>query len=39
MKIEISREWRRRMAQHEGNTEIGAGRVAVDPVFGGDLYV
>ena len=36
MKIEISREWCRRMAQHEGDAEIGAGRLAVDPVFDGD---
>ena len=36
MKIEISKEWCRRMAQHEGDAEIGAGRLAVDPVFDSD---
>ena len=36
MKIEISEEWCRRMAQHEGDTEIGAGRLAVDAVFDDD---
>ncbi|MCZ0952753.1 MAG: hypothetical protein OXQ89_05490 [Rhodospirillaceae bacterium] len=36
MKIEISKEWCRRMAQHEGDAEIGAGRLAVDAVFDDD---
>lgn len=35
MKIEISKEWCMRMAQCEGDTEIGAGQLAVDPVFDG----
>ena len=33
MKIEISKEWCLRMAQHEGAAEIGAGQLAIDPVF------
>ena len=36
MKIDISKEWCRRMAQHEGDAEIGARRLAVDPVFDDD---
>ena len=36
MKIEISKEWCVRMAQHEGDGEIGAGWLAIDPVFDGD---
>ena len=37
MKLEIEREWCIRMAQIEGDAEIGAGRLAVDPVFDGDV--
>ena len=33
MKMEISQEWCIRMAQLEGDAEIGAGRLAIDPVF------
>ena len=36
MKVEISEEWCMRMAQLEGDAEIGAGRLAVDPVFDGE---
>lgn len=36
MKIEISKEWCLHMAQHEGDAEIGAGRLAIDPVFDGE---
>ena len=36
MKIEISKEWCMRMAQYEGDAEIGAGQLAIDPVFDGD---
>ena len=36
MKIEINKEWCMRMAQFEGDAEIGAGQVAIDPVFDGD---
>ena len=36
MKIEISKEWCLRMAQREGDAGIGAGRVAIDPVFDGE---
>ena len=36
MKIDISKDWCLRMAQHEGDTEIGAGRLAIDPVFDGE---
>ena len=36
MKIEISKDWCVRMAQHEGDTEIGVGRLAIDPVFDGE---
>ena len=37
MKLEIEKEWCIRMAQLEGDAEIGAGRLAVDPVFDGDV--
>ena len=37
MKLEIEEEWCIRMAQIEGDVEIGAGRLAVDPVFDGDV--
>lgn len=37
MKLEIEKEWCIRMAQIEGDAEIGAGRLAVDPVFDGDV--
>jgi len=37
MKLEIKKEWCIRMAQLEGDAEIGAGRLAVDPVFDGDI--
>ena len=37
MKIEISKEWCIRMAQLEANAEIGAGRLAIDPVLDGDF--
>ncbi len=33
MKIEITKEWCRHMAELEGDAEIGAGPLAVDPVF------
>ena len=33
MKIEFSKEWCRRMAELEGDAEIGAGPLAFDPVF------
>ena len=36
MKIEISKDWCMRMAQREGDAEIGAGLLAIDPVFDGD---
>ena len=36
MKLRISKEWCIRMAQLEGDAEIGAGRLAIDPVFDGD---
>ena len=36
MKLEIGKEWCIRMAQIEGDAEIGAGRLAVDPVFDGE---
>ena len=36
MKMEISQEWCMRMAQLEGDAEIGAGRLAIDPVFDGE---
>ena len=37
MKIEISKEWCIRMAQLEANAEIGAGRLAIDPVLDGEF--
>ena len=36
MKIEISKDWCARMAQIESDAEIGAGLLAVDPVFDGE---
>lgn len=36
MKFEIPKEWCIRMAALEGDAEIGAGTIAVDPVFDGD---
>jgi transcriptional regulator with XRE-family HTH domain len=36
MKIEITKEWCLRMAEIEGNAEIGAGQYAFDPVFDGE---
>lgn len=33
MKIEIGKDRCFRMAQHEGDAEIGAGLLAIDPVF------
>ena len=36
MNTKISKEWCIRMAQLEGDAEIGAGRLAVDPVFAGE---
>ena len=36
MKLEIEKEWCIRMAQFEGDTEIGAGYLAIDPVFDGE---
>ena len=33
MKTELSKEWCMRMAQLEGDAEIGAGLVAINPVF------
>lgn len=37
MKMEISEEWCKHMAQLEGDAEIGAGRLAVDPVFDDEI--
>lgn len=36
MKIKIEKEWCLRMAELEKDAEIGAGRLAVDPVFDGE---
>ena len=36
MKLDIEKEWCIRMAQLEGDAEIGAGRLAIDPVFDGE---
>ena len=36
MKLDIEKEWCIRMAQLEGDAEIGAGRLAVDPVLDGE---
>ena len=33
MNLEIEKDWCIRMAHLEGDAEIGAGRLAVDPVF------
>lgn len=37
MKIEISKDWCATMAQLEADTEIGAGILAIDPVFDGEV--
>lgn len=37
MKFSISKEWCMRLAQLEGDAEIGAGRLSGDPVFDGDI--
>ena len=37
MKIEIAKEWSLRMARMEGDSEIGAGVFAYDPVFDNDV--
>lgn len=36
MKIKISKEWCARMARLEADAEIGAGPLAIDPVFDGE---
>lgn len=36
MKVVITREWCLRMAQIEGNAEIGAGLHSIDPIFDGE---
>ena len=36
MKLDIGKEWCIRMARIEGDAEIGAGRLAVDPAFDGE---
>ena len=36
MKIDIPRAWCARMARLEADAEIGAGEIAIDPVFDGD---
>ena len=33
MNLEIEKDWCIRMAHLEGDAELGAGRLAVDPVF------
>lgn len=37
MKVEITRDWCLKMALLEGDSEIGAGLLAIDPVFDGDV--
>ena len=37
MKIEITKDWCIRMAQLEADAEIGAGLLAIDPVFDGEV--
>lgn len=37
MRIEISKEWCLRMAQLEGDAEVGAGPLADDPAFSGQV--
>lgn len=36
MRIDVSKEWCARMAQLEADAEIGAGLLAIDPVFDGE---
>ena len=36
MEPRMTKEWCMRMAQLEGDAEIGAGRLAIDPVFDGE---
>ena len=38
MKIDITKAWCLRMAQLEGDAEIGAGKFAIDPVFDGESF-
>jgi HTH-type transcriptional regulator, competence development regulator len=35
-RIEITKDWCLRMARHEADAEIGAGLLAIDPVFDGE---
>ncbi len=37
MKMEMTKEWCLRMAQLEGDAEIGAGLTAADPIFDGEV--
>jgi len=37
MKIDYTKEWCMNMAQFEADSEIGAGMLAVDPLFDGEL--
>jgi transcriptional regulator with XRE-family HTH domain len=36
MRVEITRDWCRKMAQLEGESEVGAGLLAIDPTFEGN---
>jgi hypothetical protein len=36
--FEFSKEWWLRMALIEGDDEIGAGQIAVDPTFDGEAF-
>ncbi|ODT86211.1 MAG: hypothetical protein ABS69_00190 [Nitrosomonadales bacterium SCN 54-20] len=39
MKIEVTKDWCVRMAQIEGDAEIGAGISSIDPVFDGETLL
>lgn len=36
MKIEVTKDWCKAMAQHEAGVEVGAGLIAADPIFDGE---
>jgi transcriptional regulator with XRE-family HTH domain len=38
MRIDLTKDWCTRMAQLEGDAEIGAGPLAIDPVFDGNAF-
>jgi hypothetical protein len=37
MRVEFSKDWCLRMAQIEGDEEVGVGLIAADPTFDGEV--